>query len=796
MADKTYEILAPAGGRATLSAALSGGADAVYFGLKEFNARLRADNFTLDELADLMAELHQYGRRGYLTLNTLLFDDELKHLAAIMPKIARSAVDALIVTDLGLISFLRHEYPELTLHASTQMTTTTATGCAYLENLGIKRAILARELTLAEIANIHKESPLELEAFVHGAQCISYSGQCQMSQFLCGRSANRGLCAQPCRAAYSFNQGGPEKKRPYLLSPHDLEALKLLPEMLKAGVSSFKIEGRLKSPAYVYMVTSTYVRALKAALGSAPPITDEDAEALKFVYNRAPGPGYLKGVNHAALVSGTISSFQGLTIGELLGIEPHALYVAAKAGAQNSRLYKLKAGDGLAIGCPGGAVNYDEWAQGGRLYNMESCHYKGIEALKLTIGPDRLNPAKFKTGLVVYKNYDNDLAKELEKALKRRPQIFSPYILAVSLIVDGLKAGLNWQLAGADGRPLADFKQDLSEAIDPNSAVSAEILAKYLGRLGETLFRLGPVTLSQGGRAVAALPLALPPSKLNNLRREASAYFAPFCRQIPQNQAAKEFSWPAMELIAPPPTSLSVLLRTGEQVKTLLAAPVVSKLDIIYLDLLGRELADLLPLIKAAGRHFGLALPYIELPGDTLFEEILSYRPPALLVRTLGEIQKLKDYPGLLIGDSSLNATNSPAAAHLLAAGLSRYTPGWELLDSGVALPGERSSRLEQLIYTHRPLMVTRHCLLAAGSGRENCQTCPNKEPNRAPFKLWPADKKPPMLVKTICGKYSVIYSPKAETFAKRPGPGFYRLEFLQESGAELLQVIDNYLKM
>lgn len=267
------ELLAPAGGMAQLNAALRFGADAVYGGLQSYGLRAFAGNFSWDELGEALALTHGLGKRFYLTLNILPYDDEMDGLTAAAKRAWEMGVDAAIVSDLGAVLRLRREAPGLRIHISTQANTMNSEACRFYAGLGAERVVLARELNLARIAEIRKNAPdaLELEAFVHGAMCMSYSGRCMLSDHLAGRGGNRGACAQPCRWEYALV----EKKRPgeyipiaedergtYLLSVYDLNMLAHLPEMTRAGITSLKIEGRMKTEYYVATVVSVYRRAL------------------------------------------------------------------------------------------------------------------------------------------------------------------------------------------------------------------------------------------------------------------------------------------------------------------------------------------------------------------------------------------------------------------------------------------------------------------------------------------------------------------------------------------------------
>lgn len=284
------ELLAPAGDRTCLIAAIENGADAVYFGLQRHNAQIRASNFDGTDLPEVMALLHRRGVRGYVALNTLVFPDELSSLEETLRELAAAGADAVIVQDLGLVRMIRAITPDLEVHASTQMSITSEEGIALAQELGCTRVILARELALTEIAKIRRAIDFPVEVFVHGALCVAYSGQCLTSEALGGRSANRGECAQACRMPYRIVCDG----RPvdldniqYLLSPQDLAAYDLIPRLIELGVTSLKIEGRLKSAEYVANITRHYREAIDAAwAGRQVALTRRDVEEMQLSFSR------------------------------------------------------------------------------------------------------------------------------------------------------------------------------------------------------------------------------------------------------------------------------------------------------------------------------------------------------------------------------------------------------------------------------------------------------------------------------------------------------------------------------
>ena len=304
------EILAPCGNLEAFFAAIECGADAVYLGLKEFSARAKAKNFTLAELERMVAYAHKDQRRVYLTLNTLIKERELPKLIEVLNAAEAIGVDALILQDLAVWRLARKFFSKFELHASTQMTIHNTAGVKMLENMGFSRVVLARELSLREIETIHNRTSLMLEHFIHGAHCFSLSGQCHFSSWLGGMSGNRGRCAQPCRRRYYY-----KGKSGYYFSPNDLSALELLPDLRRAGVMSFKIEGRMTSAEYVASVVNAYRLVLDAAPKQRDKAIAEAKEKLRASFGRLPTKGFLLGPAPIDIVNPAVHGATGLLLG-------------------------------------------------------------------------------------------------------------------------------------------------------------------------------------------------------------------------------------------------------------------------------------------------------------------------------------------------------------------------------------------------------------------------------------------------------------------------------------------------
>src|ERR1044071_4432668 len=412
------ELLAPAGDWDCAKAAVENGADAIYFGLEKFNARMRAHNFTEAYLPALMEFLHRRGVKGYVTFNTLVFENELEQAEQYARSIITAGVDAAIVQDIGICRLLRQLSPDFPIHASTQMTISSAGGIEFAREAGCTLVVLARECSLKEIEKIQMvqreesqspvgqqqnsaakyRSPLPLEVFVHGALCIAYSGQCLTSEALGGRSANRGECAQACRMPYELMADGqqvPLGTRKYLLSPQDLAGLEVLPQLVSLGVASLKIEGRLKSSAYVANITRIYRHALDSLVNrgtmasqktvvSPSPSRSSETEirgsastmvagpsssrpgpafaaqyAMEMACSRGLYSGWFRGINNQELVHANFGKKRGVYMGQVAEVRRGAVILLLER--------PLKPGDGVVFD----AGRPEEKEEGGRVYDVQ-----------------------------------------------------------------------------------------------------------------------------------------------------------------------------------------------------------------------------------------------------------------------------------------------------------------------------------------------------------------------------------------------------------------------------------------
>ena len=502
--------MSPAGYWPQLRAAIEAGADACYFGLHHFSARAKV-GFSLEELPEVMRTLHSRGVRGYLTFNTLIFEHELDAAAKAIEAVTRAGVDALIVQDIGVLKMAREMAPTLELHASTQTSITSAEGVEFALGLGVQRVTLARELSIEEIGTIYAKTGAELEIFVHGALCVAYSGQCFSSEAWGGRSANRGQCAQACRLEYEMLVDGevePLADARYLLSPGDLSALRHVPRIVDAGVASLKIEGRYKDADYVALTTRAYRQAVDDAwAGRASRLSAVDELQLEQVYSRGLGAHFLSGVNHQAVVQGRAPRHRGVRMGRVarvwmdsVSVEPSEAHAVAA----------LKAGDGLVFD----AADWRSPAEpeeGGRVYEVLA-ELDGTLQLKFGNGAVRFD--RIRQGDLVWRTQDADLARVVRPFLEPAAPVAKQAVDVRVSGGEGLALEMEWVLAR---NPAVRFlvRSTLPLERAAKRGLDVEMLREQLGRLGNSAYELGELTVELQGSVFA------PASLLNQLRREA-----------------------------------------------------------------------------------------------------------------------------------------------------------------------------------------------------------------------------------------------------------------------------------
>ena len=479
------ELLAPAGTMENFMAALESGADAIYLGGKVFNARAHAANFGIDELREAVRLAHILDVSVYVTVNILIGDTELKDLEQYIKDLDSIGVDAIIVQDLAVAEIAKRVAPNIHLHGSTQMTAATLDAVRFYESLGFTRVVLARELSLKEIQHICKHCKAEIEVFVHGALCVCYSGQCLMSSFIGGRSGNRGACAQPCRLPYELLDSKGESVLPkheaYLLSPKDLNYSEHMNELVAAGVTSFKVEGRMKKVSYVRQVIGTYREILDEAS-----IHENQRKALASEFNRGFSTAYLEDTVGRQMMTVVAPNHQGKPIGESY-TKKGEVYLSLTEPIEQGSLVKILQSNG--------SVTYytvdDEWTC------VSDTLYKGRPAEGLAVGQ-----------LYLASTPKNTKSRGLQEFTRK-------YDMSVYLSV-GSDGETNYTELTAilDSGLSVTVTNEYVPAIANKVPTSLEKVTEQLGRLGNTLFRLSYVDIPDG-------PYMWPASVLNALRRDA-----------------------------------------------------------------------------------------------------------------------------------------------------------------------------------------------------------------------------------------------------------------------------------
>jgi putative protease len=751
------EILAPAGSLPALLTALHHGADAVYFGLQDgFNARARAANFSLQELPALVARIHRAGARAYVTLNTLVFEPELPALAAVLQQLAAAAVDALIVQDPAVCLLARATSPDFELHASTQMTICEAAAVPFATGLGCNRVVVPRELSVEEIRQFAAGSDTELEVFVHGALCVSWSGQCLTSEAWGGRSANRGQCAQSCRMPYELVVDGRLRPLPdlaYLLSPKDLAGARAVPELLTVPVHGLKIEGRQKGPHYVATAVAGYRRwvdSLAAGVDrqAAERQLAQDLLAMSLAYTRGFSDGFLGGSDHQTLVEGRFPKHRGVYVGTVVRVLPGAVLVqpaadgrpwtgalalaerpAGPAGAVSHPLPAAGEPAPLAVR-PGMGVVFDQGRPedanepGGAVFAVE---VRG-DGLRLTFGTPGPDLTRVRVGDRVFVTSDPALQQGVVGPRDAEPTGRH----AVDLTVRGA-LGLPLEVAARCGGLATTVRSAVPLQAARNQGLDAALLGDKLGGFGGTPFRLGTLDLE-----ALADGLHLPPGELKELRRQIVAGLQPHLERGREHRLLPGPALPravqALPAVAPrhEPVALVPLVRSEAQLRAALDAG-CPEVELDWMEFTG--LGHAVELARSRSVRVVVATTRVGKPGEEpLLERLRRLEPDGVLLRHFGAVMRWlawRQADGgrgpLLHGDFSLNVTNSLTARHLLGLGLDTVAASFDLdetqlLALAAAVP---AGRLSAIVHHRIPTFHTEHCVyahtLSAGRDFHSC---------------------------------------------------------------------------
>lgn len=810
------EILAPAGTEDAFAAALASGADAVYLGLAEgFNARSRSDAFHLEDLPQLAERAHLAAAKLYLTLNTLVFEGELERMEELLRCVLASGVDALIVQDPATAFLAQALDPRFPLHASTQLTISSAEGALFAATLGMVRVVLPRELSTEEIANFARESPLETEVFVHGALCMAWSGQCLTSEAFSGRSANRGQCSQACRMPYEAIIDGEKEDLGdvrYLLSPRDLAGHTALPALVAAGVHSLKIEGRYKGPAYVRTAVDSW-RNWRDAVLRGPSAQDRvqldrDLERTQLTFSRGGSLGFLRGDDHQTLVVGTTPKHRGLALGTVLDVARRSVVVTLdnEAGAR----HLLRAGVGIKFE-PLGRKNEEhdpENAPGGPLFGLT---WRDADHAELKFGQPGPDLSLVRSGDVVRLTGDPEITRDTERLLAQPPTAR----IAIRLRVMGTLAGpLRIEgRAHAVGRDLVGLVQSetLLAPAQNGKGLARALLEEKVGALGGSPFFLQDLDLDE-------LPpgLHIPVSELKQLRRDLVTRLEAQLRArdvpvLPPHAVLPDVRARLAQIGEGPagPPQLVPLCRTQEQLEAVIDSGwgPGAEVELDWMEMVGLRRA--VERARDAGLRVTLATVRVQKPGEEAFDRrIAALDPAGILLRHWGALMhfsKMRDLGGeeerlTLHGDFSLNVTNSLTAHHLLNLGLDTVTASHDLnqtqlLDLLAHVP---RGRVALTLHHHIPTFHNSHCvyahLMSEGKDYRSCgRPC---EEHRLALRDY-AGHDHPVLVDVSCR--NTVFNAFAQSAAPlvprllELGVRRYRIEFVWESAQDVQRTLRAY---
>ncbi len=834
------ELLSPAGDWECVRAAVENGADAVYFGLDRFNARMRAKNFTEADLPELMAFLHRRGVRGYVTFNTLVFANELADAEEYLRSVIAAGVDAAIVQDVGSCRLIRRLSPDFPIHASTQMTITSAAGVKFARELGCNLAVLARECSIKEIEAMRSaplnddarrpkaegsegdsslglsHSSFPLEVFVHGALCVAYSGQCLTSESLGGRSANRGECAQACRMPYDLISDGRKVElgdRRYLLSPQDLAGLEVLPDLVKAGVSSLKIEGRLKAPEYVASITRVYRKALDGLRDSGvmeswsngnetktPPLhhsttpsSPSDRYELEMAFSRGLYSGWFRGINNQELVHARFGKKRGVYLGEITEVQGHRVGLRLEA--------PLKLGDGVVFD-----AGRPDWVEeGGSIYHIEPAG----EFTWLAFGHGAIDFSRVRPGNLLWKTKDPELDRRLRQTFEG-DQIRQTRPIPIDV-------------HGSAGTPLTLILRDeIGNVVEVASEVllaraekqplTTQRLSDQLGRLGGTPFKLGALRNHLEGDVI------LPVSELNRIRRDAAQRLDAL-RAVPKRWTMNESSasgirHPASGIVLPDPGSripdptgsapeLIVLVRSLVQ----LDAAIQCGVKTVYCEFVDpKKYRTAVTTFHTAwgcsvsDATIWVAPPRIYKHGEEwILKQVRSSEADGYLIRNHEHLRHFADCRR--IGDFSLNVANPLTAEYLLQRyGLERLTASYDLniTQLEALLTSAPPAWFEVTIHQHMPMFHMEHCVFCAfmskGTDYRDCGRPCDKHDVRLKDRVGQEHA-----LKADAGCRNTVFNARAQTGAEytdkllQLGLKKFRIEFVSESAGDVVKTITQY---
>lgn len=711
---RKIEILAPAGSFESLKAAVSASCDAVYIGGNLFGARAYANNLNEDSMMEAIDYAHIHNKALYLTVNTLLKEDELKSkLYDYIAKYYEHGLDAAIVQDLGVMHFLHRNFPDLQLHASTQMTLTMAEGANLLKEYGVTRLVTSRELNLHEIKNIRENTDLEIESFVHGALCYCYSGQCLMSSMIGGRSGNRGRCAQPCRMPYDLYYNGKKLTKgndSYLLSPKDICTLSIIPDMVDAGIDSFKIEGRMKRPEYTALAAHLYRKYVdlyqnlgrKEYTSYMEKHSDDlarDEKDLMDLYNRGNfTKGYYINHNGKDMMSLTRPNHNGVLVGEVVNIKSNNAGIKLTEDVHAQDLLEIR----KSLTNPKAKDSYE--------FTLKDSAKKGT-----IIRTNFFAKTPIYVGQEVYRIKNQELLDTIGKEFmetERREGIDGVFTAKRNEPMQ-----LTLRYLDVNGEHCITAYADEPMEAQKQSATSEQI-TKQLNKMNTTAFYLNDlaIELEEG--------LFIPNGQLNELRREAIALLTEdilgsYRRTVPEKEEHKSKSY-NISYKSNRTMGICVHLEDTKLIDTVISYP---EIEAIYLkcdEVSKSNMIATAKKVKEQGISFYMVLPAIFRKDtreqfETYVTDELVEVLDGIVIKNLEEFAFLKEKNIInneaieVILDSNLYTLNEESKLFWREQGVSHFTTSLEL--NYKELLGLDLSDADMIVYGHVTLMVSAQCL-------------------------------------------------------------------------------------
>lgn len=749
---KKPEILAPTGTKESVIAALNGGCDAIYIGGKSFNARRYASNPSDDELKDIINICHLRGVKVFITLNILYKENEISDVLDFVKKVYDFGADGLIIQDIGMFSLVKEFFPHIVKSASTQMSVHNAEGVKLLSELGYGRIVLARELSLKDVMEINKiKGNTEIEIFAHGALCVCYSGRCLMSSIIGQRSGNRGCCAQPCRMDYTFVKNNKVIKKGCLISPKDISTVEIIDKIIESGADSLKIEGRMKSPEYVYEVVSQYRKYIDEAFEDGLSIEDKDIKELTQIFNRggSSSNGYYNCYSGRSMISESPKS-SGVEIGKVID------YNFKKKVCKIKLFEPVTAGDGIEI-----------WAKN----HIGTGINKNAEAgtvIAVSI------EGKINKGDRVFKSYDKTLNDKLKKTYQK---ITKKIIVCVKAKVDIDESYIEFTDYGLK------IKGQCAE-IAQNQPITEESIAKRLSKTGDTPFEFEFLECAVGEN------IYIPVSALNELRRNA-------CDEL-EKHIIKSYERKSERAVyksdsfnkADKPT-VTARVRTFDQ----LNACVEAEVKRIYCELTF-DMDTAYKVCRDNGIEMYIALPYIARGG---YQKIIDKynNCDGYLMRSYSKIKT--DKP--IITDYSLNIINRAAIKeirNIFNCSIVTISPELNTRE----LTQIADNNCEVFVYGRLPLMTTHQCPIGLYEGEKGSSKYCKCRAKEAVYSLidrtqtkFPVIRDCNECVAFILNSAPIYILNKAKEVMKI-GAGFMRMEFTVENYAETLAIAKEHINV